>query len=146
MERRLFPLATLITPNLPETESLVGILPRTEEDFRHAAERFGGFGCPHVLFKGGHADGPIVRDVLADADSGSLIYFDAPRQDGRNTHGTGCTLSAAIASGLALGLAFEQAIARAHRFVQDAIRAAPGLGGGRGPLNHLIASAAQSGV
>jgi len=138
LEQRLFPLATLITPNLPETERLVGILPRTEEDYRDAAERFGGFGCPNILFKGGHGDGMVVRDVLADANTGALTYFDAPRQPGRHTHGTGCTLSAAIACGLALGWKFEEAIGRAHDFVQGAIRTAPGLGGGRGPLNHII--------
>jgi hydroxymethylpyrimidine/phosphomethylpyrimidine kinase len=138
LEQRLFPLATLITPNLLESEQLVGILPRSEEDYHHAAERFAGFGCPNILFKGGHGDGAMVRDVLADAQAHTLIYFEAPRQDGKHTHGTGCTLSAAIASGLALGLRFEEAVARAHDFVQNAIRTAPGLGGGRGSLNHLI--------
>ncbi len=137
LQQRLFPLASLITPNLVETERLVGIMPRTEEDYRHAADRFAGFGCPHVLFKGGHADGLTVRDVLADAGTGQLTYFDAPRQETKHTHGTGCTLSAAIASGLALGWAFEDAIRHAHAFVQGAIRTAPGLGGGRGPLNLL---------
>lgn len=135
LEQRLFPLATLITPNLLETERLVGILPRSEEDYRHAAERFGGFGCPNILFKGGHGDGPMVRDVLADANAGTLIYLDARRQDGRHTHGTGCVLSTAIAAGLAQDCPFEDAIRRAHAFVQHAIRTAPGLGGGRGPLN-----------
>ncbi len=91
LQQRLFPLASLITPNLVETERLVGIMPRTEEDYRHAADRFAGFGCPHVLFKGGHADGLTVRDVLADAGTGQLTYFDAPRQETKHTHGTGCT-------------------------------------------------------
>jgi hydroxymethylpyrimidine/phosphomethylpyrimidine kinase len=137
LEKRLFPLATLITPNLEETQALVGILPRSEDDFRHAAERFAGFGCPNILFKGGHSGDAVVRDVLADAETGSLTYFDSPRQLTKHTHGTGCTLSAAIASGLALGWEFTYAVARAHAFVQDAIRTAPGLGGGRGPLNLL---------
>ncbi len=136
--KRLLPLTTLVTPNLPETERLVGILPRTDEDFRHAAERFGGFGCPNVLFKGGHGDGPVLRDVLADANTGTLTFIEAARQESRHTHGTGCTMASAIASGLALGWPFEDAIRAAHAFVQQAIRTAPGLGGGRGPLNHLL--------
>jgi hydroxymethylpyrimidine/phosphomethylpyrimidine kinase len=138
LEKRLLPLAALVTPNLPETERLVGILPCSEEDFRQAAERFAGFGCPNTLFKGGHGDGPILRDVLVDANSGVLTYFDAPRQDSRHTHGTGCTLSTAIACGLALDWPFEEAVRQAHAFVQSAIRTAPGLGGGRGPLNHFL--------
>jgi hydroxymethylpyrimidine/phosphomethylpyrimidine kinase len=136
--KRLLPLTTLVTPNLPETERLVGILPKTEEDFRHAAERFGGFGCPNILFKGGHGDGRVLRDVLADANTGTLTYIEAERQDSRHTHGTGCTMSSAIACGLALGWRFEDAVRTAHAFVQGAIRTAPGLGGGRGPLNHLL--------
>jgi len=138
LQQRLFPLATLITPNLLETERLVGILPRSDEDYRHAAERFAGFGCPNILFKGGHGGGYTVRDVLADGNTGALSYIESPRQDTRHTHGTGCTLASAIASGLALGLIFEDAIGQAHAFVQSAIRTAPGLGGGRGPLNLLV--------
>ena len=131
-----------MTPNLPETQALVGILPRSDDDYRSAAECFASLGCPHVLFKGGHGptsgkEGGTVRDVLADGDSGVLTPFIAPRQATRHTHGTGCTLATAIACGLAEKLSLTEAVARAQEFVQDAIRTAPGLGGGSGPLNHL---------
>jgi hydroxymethylpyrimidine/phosphomethylpyrimidine kinase len=75
-----------------------------------------------------------VRDVLVTANG--EVVFESPRQDTIHTHGTGCTLATAIASGLALRLTLEESVARAHAFVQDAIRTAPGLGEGRGPLNH----------
>ena len=137
LKARLLPRTTLVTPNLPETKALVGILPRTDDDYRSAAEWFAALGCPHVLFKDGHGEGQTVRDVLADGDSGVLTPFVAPRQATRHTHGTGCTLATAIACGLAEKLSLAEAVARAQVFVQDAIRTAPGLGGGHGPLNHL---------
>ena len=136
LKRRLLPRAALVTPNLPEIQALVGILPRSDDDYRSAAECFASLGCPHVLFKGGHREGAAVRDVLADGDSGVLTPFVAPRQDSRHTHGTGCTLATAIACGLAEKLSLAEAVTRAHVFVQNAIRTAPGLGAGHGPLNH----------
>jgi hydroxymethylpyrimidine/phosphomethylpyrimidine kinase len=87
-----------------------------------------------VLFKGGHGDGRIVHDMLWSG--GDFIAFDAPRQDTPHTHGTGCTLATAIACGLALGHSLPDAVRRAHTFVQNAIRTAPQLGQGHGPLNH----------
>jgi hydroxymethylpyrimidine/phosphomethylpyrimidine kinase len=101
-------------------------------------------GCANVLFKGGHGpalpnkEGAEVRDVLAG--EGGTTSFVSPRQATRHTHGTGCTLSTAIACGLAAGLPLTEAVARAHEFVQQAIRSAPGLGAGQGPLNHRIGS------
>ena len=135
LKSRLLPRATLVTPNLPETEALVGILPDSDHAIRNAAAGFCGLlGCPHVLFKDGHGDGAMVRDVLAE--DGALTPFVAPRQETRHTHGTGCTLATAIACGLAEKLSLPEAVRRAQAYVQQAIRTAPGLGGGRGPLNH----------
>ena len=138
LKSRLLPRAMLVTPNLPETQVLVGISPRSDDDYRSAAECFASLGCPHVLFKDGHGEGKTVRDVLADGDSGVLTPFVAPRQDSRHTHGTGCTLATAIACGLAERLPLAEAVTRAQSFVQEAIRTAPGLGAGHGPLNHAL--------
>jgi hydroxymethylpyrimidine/phosphomethylpyrimidine kinase len=136
LKARLLSRALLVTPNLPEAQALVGILPRSDDDYRSAAECFASLGCRYVLFKDGHGEGATVRDVLADGDSGVLTPFVAPRQDTRHTHGTGCTLATAIACGLAEALSLEDAVRRAQAYVQDAIRTAPGLGAGHGPLNH----------
>lgn len=136
LKTRLLPRATLLTPNIPETEALVGIAPLDDDSRRAALAALHGLGCDHVLFKGGHLPGEIVEDVLADAATGALLRLAAPRQQSRHTHGTGCTLATAIACGLAQGLTRAEAVGRAHRFVQQAIRTAPGLGGGAGPLNH----------
>jgi hydroxymethylpyrimidine/phosphomethylpyrimidine kinase len=126
----------LLTPNLPETEALIGIAPDDDHGLRNASLAFGLLGVRHVLFKGGHGDGAEVRDVLADSDAGIQTVFAAPRQATRHTHGTGCTLATAIACGLAEGMNLPAAVARAHAYVQEAIRTAPGLGTGYGPLNH----------
>lgn len=113
----LLPLATLITPNLPEALELFGLdLPQQ---------------LP-LLLKGGHADGETVMDELQTPEH--CLQLHAPRQHTRHTHGTGCTLSAAITAHLALGLALPDAVRAAHAYVQAAIRDAPGLGGGHGPL------------
>jgi hydroxymethylpyrimidine/phosphomethylpyrimidine kinase len=91
-----------------------------------------------MLFKGGHGEGTLVRDMLADGGSGKVLVLEAPRLESRHTHGTGCTLASAIASGLAQGMLLADAVARAHVYVQQAIRTAPGLGAGHGPLNHFV--------
>jgi hydroxymethylpyrimidine/phosphomethylpyrimidine kinase len=135
IKKRLAPMATLLTPNLPEAEVLTGILPASNHRLRNAAMVFKMLGVPAVLFKGGHGEGAVLRDVLWDG--GDFAVFEAPRQGSRNTHGTGCTLATAIACGLAQGSTLGEAAARAHAYVQNAIRTAPGLGQGHGPLNHL---------
>jgi hydroxymethylpyrimidine/phosphomethylpyrimidine kinase len=134
LKHRLLPRATLVTPNLPESEALVGILPSGDHAVHQAAQAFALLGARRVLFKGGHDKGAVVRDILTDVDAPSLV-MEAPRQETRNTHGTGCTLSTAIACGLAKGQRLGEAVERAHAFVQNAIRTAPGLGHGHGPLN-----------
>jgi hydroxymethylpyrimidine/phosphomethylpyrimidine kinase len=137
---KLLPRATLVTPNLPECEALIGFSPADEDEARRAAAKFRALGVRHILFKGGHADGEMVRDFLADGESGAVVSFPAPRQNTRHTHGTGCTLATAIACGLAEGRTLEESAERAHRYVQEAIRTAPGLGSGHGPLNHFVKS------
>lgn len=134
MKKKLIPLGTLITPNLPEAKALTGILPISDHTVRNAAMVFQMLGCPDVLFKGGHAEGDRVTDSLWH--DGAMTKFTAPRQATRHTHGTGCTLATAIACGLAQGRSLPDAVSRAHGYVQAAIATAPGLGAGHGPLNH----------
>ena len=134
IKSRLLPRAFLVTPNWPECEALTGIRPDSDAAMENAAKAFAQFGCRNVLIKGGHGDGASVRDVLIEAD-GRISVFKSPRQDTRHTHGTGCVLSTAIACGLAQGKTLTHAVRLAHDFVQNAIRTAPGLGSGHGPLN-----------
>jgi hydroxymethylpyrimidine/phosphomethylpyrimidine kinase len=134
---KLLPLATLVTPNLPECEALIGFAPATDDEAREAARKFHALGVRHILFKGGHAPGPVVRDILADGQTGELLVLEAIRIETRHTHGTGCTLASAIASGLAQRRPLTEAVAKAHAYVQKAIGSAPALGGGHGPLNHF---------
>jgi hydroxymethylpyrimidine/phosphomethylpyrimidine kinase len=130
--------AALVTPNVPEAEALSGISIRGPEELRRAAERIREQGARAVLIKGGHREGPAT-DVLLDG--AGWREFPAPRLEARHTHGTGCTYSAAITAGLATGFELADAIARAKRFIHEAIRTAPGLGHGCGPLNHHAGSA-----
>jgi hydroxymethylpyrimidine/phosphomethylpyrimidine kinase len=131
---RLVPLATLITPNLPEAERLTNERIATVMDMRRAARQLVGAGARAVLVKGGHLDGPAI-DVLDDGHE--VVEFRADRIPGRQTHGTGCTLSAAIAARLALGDDLRTAIDRAKAYVTQAIAQAPQLGHGHGPLQHF---------
>jgi hydroxymethylpyrimidine/phosphomethylpyrimidine kinase len=136
LKSRLMRRAALVTPNLPEAEALTGIYPKSEHRLRNAAMVFKVLGVNHVLFKGGHGEGAVLRDVLWS--DGEFTPFEASRQETAHTHGTGCTLATAIACGLAQGMALKDAVARAHAYVQEAIRTAPALGQGNGPLNHSI--------
>jgi hydroxymethylpyrimidine/phosphomethylpyrimidine kinase len=137
LKRRLLVRARILTPNLPEAESLAGMRIRTLAEMRHAAQTMLTLGCQAVLLKGGHLDGPNVTDVLA-TDTG-LREFQSARIETRSTHGTGCTLASAIATGLAQGVDLEIAVARAREYVRRAIETAPGFGAGHGPLNHAHA-------
>ena len=136
MKRVLLPLATIITPNLPEAETLTGLRLRGIDDMRAAAVALRALGPRAVLVKGGHLPGNIVFDVLVT--TGGVDVFESPRLNSTNTHGTGCTLASAIAAGLAQGVALKEAVRRARAFVYQAIRTAPGLGHGHGPLNHAL--------
>ncbi len=126
--------ATVLTPNLPEAEILSGYEIDSIAAMYRAAESLLALGCGGVLLKGGHLDGPIVYDVLVTS-AGRRVWH-SPRIDSRHTHGTGCTLASAIATGLAQGLAIDAAVSRARDYVQRAIATAPGIGHGHGPLNH----------
>jgi hydroxymethylpyrimidine/phosphomethylpyrimidine kinase len=134
LERRFIARAALVTPNAPEAEALTGQRIAGLDDMRRAADALLRAGAKAVMVKGGHVAGDTVRDLIVTADDGFIL--EAERIDTHHTHGTGCTLASAIAAGLAQGLALRPAIERAHAYVQEAIRAAPGLGGGHGPLNH----------
>ncbi len=136
VKRCLLPMATLLTPNVPEAEALSGIRIASLADMRRAAEVLLTLGVPAVLLKGGHLPGEEVIDVLATPDG--EVIFRAPRQRTAHTHGTGCTLASAIATGLAQGLSLTEAVRLGHRYVQAAIAAAPGYGVGHGPLNHSV--------
>ncbi|MDI3306749.1 MAG: bifunctional hydroxymethylpyrimidine kinase/phosphomethylpyrimidine kinase [Acetobacteraceae bacterium] len=136
LKRRLLPLATLITPNLPEAEVLAGLEIRDEAAMRHAAEMLLTLGVPAVLLKGGHLPGDRVVDLLAT--EAGIERFESPRIETPHTHGTGCTLASAIAAGLAQGMALREAVARARAYVRAAIAAAPGIGHGHGPLDHAV--------
>ncbi len=130
---KLLPRAALITPNLAEAEALTGIEVRTLEQMREAARKLAGLGAAAVLVKGGHLAGEATDILYA---KGEWHEFPARRLDTRHTHGTGCTYSAAITAGLALGKDLLDAIAEAKRFISSAIRTSPGLGSGAGPVNH----------
>ena len=133
---RLVPLATLVTPNLDEAAILIGDQVGNPEQMARAAAALVKLGARAALVTGGHLAGDEVVDVLA-AD-GAMRRFAHPRLDTESTHGTGCTLSAAVAAGLAHGRPLLQAVADAVDFVQRALAAAPGLGRGHGPLNHFV--------
>jgi hydroxymethylpyrimidine/phosphomethylpyrimidine kinase len=135
LERRFIARATLVTPNAPEAEALTGIRLADLGGMRRAAEALLRMGAKAAMVKGGHVEGEVVRDLVV-TQTGESFVLEARRIETRSTHGTGCTLASAIAAGLAQGMELRQAVERAHRFVQEAIRSAPGLGRGHGPLNH----------
>lgn len=132
----LIPLATLVTPNIPEAEHLAGITIETPDDMKRAAEIILSLGCAGVLIKGGHLEGgDQVTDILL-GDTGFEV-FTSPRLNTPHTHGTGCTLASAIAAGLSQKMPLSSAVQRARDYVLKAIEQAPGLGHGHGPLYHM---------
>lgn len=134
LKKRLIPLATLVTPNIPEAKRLTGIRGTRRADIRSAAARLREMGAEAALIKGGHSTQSTVDDVLVCQGGEDIFAF--PRIKTRHTHGTGCTLATAIACGLARGLSLPLAVGRAREYVQAAIETAPGLGKGHGPINH----------
>lgn len=129
--------ATVVTPNLPEAELLTGQRIETADDMRRAAVALRSRGTGAVLLKGGHLPGPRVLDLLATADG--ILELEDDRIETRHTHGTGCTLASAVATGLAQGMTLADSVRRARAYVRAAIAAAPGFGRGHGPLGHLVA-------
>jgi hydroxymethylpyrimidine/phosphomethylpyrimidine kinase len=134
MREHLFPLATVVTPNLDEATFLCERNIRTIEEMREAARVIHAMGPRYVLMKGGHLPGDRVVDVLFDGRE--FVRRDGARIPGE-FHGTGCTLSSAIASGLARGLDVREAVATAQTYIALAMQTAPAVGGGRRPLNHF---------
>ena len=135
--REIFPLALVVTPNVPEAEALAGFSLRSETDFRRAAKAIRRMGPRIVVMKGGHS--PVNRE----GESADFVWngsewwtLDGARHSDRNTHGTGCTFSAALCALLARGESPEAALRGAKAFITEAIRTAPGLGHGHGPVNH----------
>lgn len=133
MVKELLPLAVLVTPNIPEAETLSGISIHSEEDMLQAAEKIASLCKGGILIKGGHAQNH-ADDLLYY--KGRMQWFRGERFCNPNTHGTGCTLSSAIACGLAQGKELEESIQQAKSYVSGAIRAGLDLGKGSGPLNH----------
>jgi hydroxymethylpyrimidine/phosphomethylpyrimidine kinase len=137
LRARLLPIATLVTPNLREAEALTGRSVASLDEMRNAAVALVDLGARAALVKGGHLrDGERAVDVFYDGER--VREYVAPRVSGRATHGTGCTLSAAITAGLAQGRDMGAAIANAKRFVTRALGSAEPIGRGAWPLNHLV--------
>ena len=135
IKRELIPHTRVLTPNVPEAEALSGMGIASVDDMRSAARRILASGPRVVLVKGGHLTGPESVDVVVTAHES--FELRRPRVETTSTHGTGCTLSSAIAANLALGLELQPALERAREYVDGAIRHAPGLGRGHGPLGHF---------
>jgi hydroxymethylpyrimidine/phosphomethylpyrimidine kinase len=136
MREDLLPLAALVTPNLDEAAVLTSRVVHDIPTMERAGATLLRFGAAAVLVKGGHLPGGTITDVLVT--SSGVRHFTHARIDTRSFHGTGCTLSAAITAALALDRPLEAAVAEGLDFVQRAIARAPGLGGGHGPLNHMV--------
>ena len=140
VRERLLPLATVVTPNLHEAAALTGRRVASLEEMRAAAREMRSTGGRWVVVKGGHLEGDAV-DVLFDG--AEMLELRAPRCPTGNTHGTGCTFSAAIAAGLAKGLGPREAVHRAKAYVTRAIESSWTLGSGHGPTNHLVGVTSQ---
>jgi len=139
----LIAIADIVTPNIPEAELLTGSVISSREDMARAAREIGGMGAKAVLVKGGHRTDD-ASDVLWTSRNTELYMGE--RIDTQNTHGTGCTLSAAIASQLALGRSTEAAVAAAKQYISQAIKDAFPVGGGVGPVGHLVQLYRQAGI
>lgn len=135
MRSELLRRAFVVTPNIPEAETLAGLTIRSDRDRERAARRIVKLGASAVVIKGGHLQGPTIRDLLYDGHR--FAEFTAPRVESRATHGTGCTFAAAIAAHLALGTTLADAVPLAQAYVAGAMQAGPDVGRGHGPLHHF---------
>jgi hydroxymethylpyrimidine/phosphomethylpyrimidine kinase len=136
VRRLLVPRAKLVTPNLDEAELLVGFPLRDPSGMERAGRVLLDQGARAALMKGGHLGGETLVDILVTPEAS--VRFERPRIQTTSTHGTGCTLSAAVTAGLAFGRSLDRSVADALDFVARAIAEAPGLGGGHGPLSHFV--------
>jgi len=134
LKSELIHKADVLTPNIPEAEVLAGIEITSVDDMRRAGECLLRMGARSVLIKGGHLTDDTLTDILLTQSEEKL--YSSPRLKTVHTHGTGCTLASAVAAGIAQGLELQIATDRARKYVFEAIRSAPGLGAGHGPLNH----------
>lgn len=139
----ILPFADLLTPNIPEAEAISGIKINNINDMENAARKIYELGAKNVLIKGGHSSGEPT-DLLYDGKE--FIKFSKERINTKNTHGTGCTLSSAIAANLALGAKLDESVAMAKEYVTEAIRHALELGKGNGPTNHFYRLYKNSGM
>jgi hydroxymethylpyrimidine/phosphomethylpyrimidine kinase len=135
VRRSLVPMARVVTPNVPEAEVLTGMTIRTRDDMSEAARRLAAMGPAAVLLKGGHLDDPEMVDILFEG--GTVHVFTGPRIAGPYTHGTGCTLAAAVAAGLARGIDLVSAVETARDYVAGAMRHGIDVGRGHRPLGHF---------
>lgn len=135
LKTRLFPMAEVITPNLPEAEALTGFRITDRQVMERAAEFLAAEYGAAVVLKGGHAQGGADDLLCLD---GKKIWIQGRRIENSNTHGTGCTFSSAIAAGLARGLDVESSVRQAKTYIQKAVEAGLNLGGGEGPLEHMV--------
>ena len=132
----LLPRATILTPNVPEAEALTGMTINGVGDLQAVGERLMSMGAQSVLMKGGHLEGAAMTDLLVTPEGSTFIGLGRERQNTPHTHGTGCTLASAIATGLAQKLTLQRSVERAVAYVDRAIKTAPGFGTGHGPINH----------
>lgn len=137
------PLATILTPNIPEAEVITGRTIVTLSDMEDAARDILALGCKNVLMKGGHLEGDST-DILFDGDN--FTYFPSPRIATKNTHGTGCTLSSAIAASLGRGMSVAEAVAAAKEYITVAIEHALTIGRGVGPTHHFYSLYKKAGM
>ncbi|MBC6402599.1 MAG: bifunctional hydroxymethylpyrimidine kinase/phosphomethylpyrimidine kinase [Hyphomonadaceae bacterium] len=138
LRTKLVPICDVITPNVPEAEILTGQTMENVNDLIPAGKKLLDMGADAALMKGGHMKGRMIVDGLVNAKENSVMT--APRIQSKHTHGTGCTLASSVAACLALGLPLNEAVNAAREYVFEAIRTAPKLGRGNGPLNHGLAS------
>ena len=134
--KELMPLCSIITPNLPEAEFITGIKINNIEDLEITGQEIIKMGIDNVLMKGGHLKGSKLTDILISKYK--VDYFYSSKIPTNNSHGTGCTLSSAIACGMGQNMSLYSSVERAHAFVNKSIKHAPDIGKGNGPLNHLI--------
>jgi len=133
----IIPLADILTPNMPEAEKIAGMTIENAANIEDAARQIHSMGCRNVLVKGGHAVEGVEAALDILFDGGNFYRFEVPRIATKNTHGTGCTYSSAIASNLALGLSINSAVAAAKEYVTTAIRHSLPIGKGHGPIHHF---------
>jgi len=138
LKTKLLPLADLVTPNVPEAELLTGLEITDVDDLTKAGDALLKMSVYAALMKGGHLKGKSVVDALVSEEGANIM--SGPRIHSRHTHGTGCTLASAVAACMAQGAPLEEAVVAARDYVFHAIKTAPGLGEGNGPLNHGLAS------